>query len=210
MNEQKETPIISSFVGFVKKGTCPVCGLALSPGFGAPSSWMLCPSCGEYSIVSGKNLKQVDTALIFQSHVFAAPIPWTDMRSPTFPMISFTHSVDDYVKDTLTDMVMVKKDGVRFFDAKWPKCCCVCGEQATREESIAQRFNFTPPGKIRVREHEATVIAKGVPHCALHKNGAIFDRAAFGTDAHETTVGLLFRSYAYQIQFRQLNPWKWR
>lgn len=31
----------------------------------------------------------------------------------------------------------------------------------------------------------------------------------FSTSGQETVVGLFFRSYAYQIEFRKLNRWRW-
>ena len=45
----------------------------------------------------------------------------------------------------------------------------------------------------------------GVPYW----HGAVFEPAMFPTPGQETAVGLFFRSYAYQIQFRRLNPWNW-
>jgi hypothetical protein len=71
------------------------------------------------------------------------------------------------------------------------------------------KFIFTPPGVIRVWSKKATIIAKGIPHCAAHEHGAVFEAAMFSTPGQDTAVGLFFRSYAYQIQFRRLNPWSW-
>ena len=206
--DYKETPIISSFMGIVKKGVCPVCSAGLSPGFDAPNL-LLCPRCGEYSEVVQKNLRRVETSRVLSQPVFAAPTPWKDMHAPTFQTISFSISVEDYFKDVLTDLTMKKKEGLRTLDAQWPVGCCVCGKQAVRQEGTAEKFTFVPPGIIRARDHEATVAAKGVPHCAEHKGGVCFGRATFGTTGHVTVVGLLFRSYAYQIQFRKMNPWTW-
>jgi hypothetical protein len=113
------------------------------------------------------------------------------------------------MEGALTDMLLMKKEGVRVLDAKWPAGCCVCGRPATREDTTIARFIFAPPGIIR-RDKEATVIAKGIPHCAEHKNGARFERAMLSTSQQETVVGLFFCSYPYQILFHKLNPWKWR
>jgi hypothetical protein len=125
------------------------------------------------------------------------------MQAPRLGAIAFD------IESAVTEMVLTKKEGARVFDAKWPAGCCVCAKPATREETTAARFTFAPPGLIR-RDKEAMVIAKGVPYCADHKDGAQFERAMFSTPEQETVVGLFFRSYAYQIQFRILNPWKWR
>jgi predicted RNA-binding Zn-ribbon protein involved in translation (DUF1610 family) len=208
--ERKETPISSSFLGLVKRGFCPVCGAPIAVSLGS-SSMMLCPNCGDYLEVVEKKLRQMDptlvipeaTFLLMPGMAFGAPTPWTDMQAPRFGAISFD------MESAVTEMVLTKKEGVRVLDAKWPAVCCVCGKPATREETTTARFVFAPPGLIR-RDREATVIAKGVPHCAEHKDGARFERARFSTPAQETIVGLFFRSYAYQIEFRKLNPWKWR
>lgn len=201
----KETPITSTFLGLVKRGTCPVCGAPIAVNFGF-STMMLCPNCGDYLEVVEKKIRQMDPTRL-SPHCeggsgFAAPTPWTDMQAPRVGAISFS------VASALTDMVLTKKEGVRALDAKWPTGCCVCGKPATREETISARFTFSPPALIR-RDREATVIAKGVPHCAEHKQGARFERAMFSTPQQETIVGLFFCSYAYQIEFRRLNPWKW-
>jgi hypothetical protein len=168
---------------------------------------MLCPNCGDYLEVVEKKLRQMDPTLV-TPHCqfglgFAAPTPWTDMQAPRFGAIAFD------IESALTDMVLTKKEGTRVLDAKWPAGCCVCGRPPTREETVAAEFTFAPPGLLR-QDKEARVIAKGVPYCAEHKDGARFERAMFSTPEQETIVGLFFRSYAYQIQFRTLNPWKWR
>jgi hypothetical protein len=190
-------------MGLVKRGICPVCSAPISVNLGS-SSMMLCPNCGDYLEVVEKKLRQMDPTLVTLQPLFAAPTPWTDMQAPRFGAISFG------IEDALTDMILTKKEGVRVLDAKWPAGCCVCGKHATREETITARFIFAPPGLMFRRDKEATVIAKVVPHCAEHKDGARFERAMFSTPQQETIVGLFFRSYAYQIQFRKLNPWKWR
>ena len=207
--EGKETLITSIFLGLVKRGICPVCDAPIAVNFGF-SSMMLCANCGDYLEVVEKKLRQMDTTLV-TPHCqgglgFAAPTPWTDMQVPRFGAISFD------LESAMTDMVLTKKEGARLFDAKWPAGCCVCGKPVTCEETTTARFTFSfaPPGRMRREKKEATVIAKGIPHCAEHKDGARFERARFSTPEQETIVGLFFRSYAYQIQFRKLNPWKWR
>lgn len=202
----KETLIISSFMGLVRRGPCPVCGATVAVKFGF-TRMMLCPNCGDYLEAVEKKLRQMDQTLIESTPTFAAPTQWTDMRSPTFETISF-FQWDDLVTNA-TEWMLTGKEGVRVMDAKWPGVCCVCGEPPTREETTAQKFVFTPPGIIRVRSKQATIIAKGIPHCAEHEHGAVFERAMFSTPDQETVVGLFFRSYAYQIQFRKLNPWRW-
>jgi hypothetical protein len=200
--ERKETPVTSSFLGLMKKGTCPLCGESISINF-AFSSMMLCQNCGDYLEVVEKKLRQMDATRLAQMPIFGAPTPWPDMQAPRFTEIPFD------IENALGEMVLIKKEGVRVFDAKWPLVCCVCERPATREETLIARFIFSPPGIIRGQK-EATVVAKGVPHCAEHKNGARFERATFSTSLQETVVGVFFRSYAYQIQFRKLNPLKWR
>lgn len=198
----KETPITSSFLGLVKRGICPVCGAPIAINWGF-SSMMLCQNCGDYLEVAEKKLRQMDPTLVTPQPAFAAPTPWTDMQAPRFGAISFD------MESAVTEMILTKKEGVRVLDAKWPAVCCVCGKSATREETTTARFIFTPPGLFRLQDKEATVIAKGIPHCAEHKDGTRFERARLSTPEQETIVGLFFRSYTYQIQFRKLNPWKW-
>jgi len=114
--DRKETPIVSSFLGIIKNGTCPVCGAALAPGFDAPAL-LLCPDCGEYSEVAEKKLRQMDTARVLPQPSFTAPTPWADMHAPTFQTISFATSVEDYLKETLTDLALTKEHGLRVLDA---------------------------------------------------------------------------------------------
>jgi hypothetical protein len=204
--ELNETPITSTFLGFVKRGRCPGCDSPIAINFGF-SSMMLCPNCGDYAEVVQNRLRQMDPTLV-ASHCqsgggFAAPTPWTDMHAPRFGAIAFD------IEGFVTEAILTKKERTRFFDAQWPAGCCVCGRPATREETIAARFTFTPPGLVRASDKEAMVMAKGVPYCDEHKEGAQFERAMFSTPEQETNVGLFFRSYAYQIRFRKLNPWKW-
>jgi hypothetical protein len=205
-NPLRPTAITSSFMGLVRRGPCPVCGATVAVNLGF-TTLMLCPNCGDYLEVIEKKLCQMDPTLVETRPLFAAPTPWTDMYAPRFETISLPQW-DDLLVDG-TESILTKQEGVRVLDAKWPAICCVCGEQPIREETIAQKFVFTPPGFIRVRSKEATIIAKGIPHCAEHEHGAVFERAMFSTPGQETVVGLFFRSYAYQIQFRKLNPWRW-
>jgi hypothetical protein len=201
--ERKETPITSSFLGLVKKGACPVCGEPVSTTFGI-SSMLLCQNCGDYLEIVDKKLRQMDPTQIAEMPIFGAPTPWPDMQAPRFSQLSLT------LAGALTEMVMTKKEGVRVFDAKWPSGCCVCGKTATREESLAIRVIFAAPtgGPMR-KQKEATVVVKGVPHCAEHTNGARWERALLSTESQPTVLGLFFRSYPYQTQFRKLNPLKW-
>ena len=199
--DPKETPIESTFLGFVKKAACPSCGTPLAKSLGA--SLTLCSKCGDYCRFGEKTLRPVDSADVEAAPTFAAPLPWPDMRAPTFG--SLTHPAA-----TLADMILAKKEGVRLVEAKWPAGCCVCGKPATREETISRQAGFSPPnGGMPRGQKEATVVARGVPHCADHRDGARFERVISFGDADEMILGLFFRSYAYQVQFRKLNPWKW-
>jgi hypothetical protein len=199
----KETPIESSFLGFVKKAACPACGTILGKSLGTART--LCSSCGDYAWFGEKTLRAEDPATVEALPLFAAPLPWTDMRAPTFGAL--VHPVA-----ALTDMILTKKAGVRLVEARWPDGCCVCGKPATREETISQQVGFTPPsgGVMAGGQKEATVVARGVPHCAEHQGGARFERVLSFGDLDLMTLGLFFRSYGYQIRFRKQNPWKWR
>lgn len=198
----KETPVTPSFLGFVKKGDCPTCGNPLSKRLGTPD--VVCSNCGDCLVFKDKTLRQVDPASVAPGHAFAAPTPWPDMECPTFGAL--THPLT-----AIDDLIRTRQEGVRVMDAKWPAGCCVCGKPATREEMIPQRVSFAPPdgGKPRAQK-EVTVVAKGVPHCAEHTDGARFAQAFGFGDIDASLLGLFFRSYAYQIEFRRLNPWKWR
>ena len=204
--DRVKTAITSSFMGLVRRAPCPMCGATVAVNLGF-STFMLCPNCGDYLEAVDKQLCQMDPTLVKSIPTFGAPTPWTDMQGPTFGTISF-FQWDDLAGD-LTQWILTKKEGVRVLDANWPAVCCVCGRTPTREEAISRKFSFTPPGIIRVREKQATVVAKGVPHCDEHEHGAVFDRVMFSTPGQETVLGLVFCSYAYQIEFRRLNPWKW-
>jgi hypothetical protein len=205
--ERKETPIKSSFLGFVKEARCPVCDAAIDLSVGSSSSSrLLCSGCGEYLEVAGKNLRQIEPTTVLWEPEFAAPTPWTDMARPMGTVLHFDMTA------ALTEMVTTKNVGTRVLDALWPPGCCVCGKAATRAETISTHFSFTPRGGgfRQLPRQEATVVAEGVPHCDEHKVGARFDRTQFSNPGHDTIVGLKFRSYAYQIEFRNLNAWKWR
>jgi len=197
-----ETPLVSSFLGLVKRGTCPCCGAPIAPGLGA-SSMILCTRCGDYLEIAGKNLRQMDTHASTQRPAFAAPTPWADMQAARHGGALALSAAN-----ALTDMILTKKEGVRVLEAQWPAGCCVCGKPATREQRIAERFVFTPPGLIRVTDKEVTVVAQGIPLCAEHQDGAAFGPVLL--PGASMPLGIMFRSYAYQIQFRKLNPWKWQ
>jgi hypothetical protein len=165
---------------------------------------VLCSSCGEYSRFGEGTLEPLDPALVSEAPAFAAPTQWTDMQAPLFGALM--HPVA-----ALQDLAATRKEGVRVVEAKWPQVCCVCGKPATRTETISQSLAFTPhAGPSARRRLSATLVADGVPHCAEHKAGARFERVIRFGDWPAMTVGLFFRSHAYQIAFRKLNPWKWR
>jgi hypothetical protein len=199
--EPKETPIQSSFVGFVKRAACPSCGTPLAKS--AASSVVLCSNCGDYATFGEKTLRTMDPASVEARPFFAAPTSWPDMQAPTFSALMHPAA-------TLAEMIRTKKEEARLLDARWPEGCCVCGKPASRAETISQRVGFSPTdGPISRKQKEATVVAKDVPHCAEHKDGARFERVNSFGDSDVMVLGIFFRSYAYQIQFRKLNPWKW-
>ena len=200
--EREETPVRSSFLGFVKRAECPACGTLLTKNLG--ESWVLCSKCGDYSSFEAKTLRRVDRSLVRDVALFAAPTPWPEMQAPLFSEVR--HPVA-----ALTDMFLTKSEGVRLLDAKWPEGCCVCGKPSTREETISQQLGFSAPsGGASRQKKEATVVARGIPHCAEHEGGARFERLISFGDEDLMILGLFFRSYPYQIRFRKLNPWKWR
>jgi hypothetical protein len=204
--DRVKTAIESSFMGLAKRAPCPVCGETITSSFGF-TSLMLCPNCGDYLEIVDNMLCQMEPTSVSAIPAFAAPTPWADMHAPRVETISF-FQWDDLVVDA-TEWALTTKMGARVLDAQWPNVCCVCGAPPTRVERTARTFIFTPPGLIRVRSKKATMIATGIPHCSEHEQGAVFERAMFSTPGQTTVVGLFFRSYAYQIQFRKLNPWRW-
>jgi hypothetical protein len=173
---------------------------------------LLCPGCGEYLETTQKKtkLRRMDPASSAPWPRFAAPTPWTDIETPVGETVSFFKTWDDLPGD-LTEWALTRKRGVRVLDAKWPTSCCACDQPAVREETTTSKFTFRPPGQmVGVRRDEATLIAKGIPHCAEHKQSAYFDVVRFAAKDEPSRVGVCFRSYAYQIEFRRLNPWTWR
>jgi hypothetical protein len=197
----KETPIKSSLFGFVKEGPCPGCGTLIYKRVAA-SAEALCSVCGNYSEFGEKTLRPLDQDRVAKWPAYAAPTSWPDIVTPDFAALK--HPIA-----ALTDMILTKKDGVRSLDARWPEGCCVCGKPATRAETIAQHLTYVAGGLI-AQQRETTVVAQGVPHCAEHKDGAQFERVVRFADVDLWRLGLFFRSYAYQIKFRENNPWKWR
>jgi hypothetical protein len=74
-----KTTITSSFLGLVKRGSCPVCGTTVAVNLGC-TTLMLCPNCGDYLEVIEKMLCQMDPTLIKPAPAFAVPMPWTDYQ----------------------------------------------------------------------------------------------------------------------------------
>jgi hypothetical protein len=200
--ETRETPVTPSFLGFVKRADCPVCGTPLTKDLGL--SDVLCSKCGEYLRFGDKTLKRLEPDAVALAPAFAAPLPWTDMQCPTFAALSHPLAA-------LDELIRTKNEGVRVVEARWPEGCCVCGKPAARRETISRQVGYAPPNGLKTRQlKEALVVARGVPHCADHKEGARFERVISFGDGGGMTLGLFFRSYAYQIKFRALNPWTWR
>jgi hypothetical protein len=199
--EPKETPIQSAFMGFVKRAECPGCGALLAKNL--VSSIVLCSQCGDYAAFGEKTLKPVEPAAVELRPFFAAPTSWPDIQAPTFSTLM-------HPAVTLAEMIRTKKEDARLLEARWPEGCCVCGKPAARVETISQRVGFSPPeGLLSRAQKETTVVAKDIPHCGEHKDGARFERVVSFGDTDVMALGIFFRSYAYQIQFRRLNPWKW-
>jgi hypothetical protein len=202
--ERKQVPIIGRFFGIFKKAACPVCDTPLSGIFSITSGQpALCANCGEYIETKGKIIRQVDPESIASRPEFAAATPWIDMLSPRVGGIAPTAA------NALTEMLLTKTEGVRLVEATWPTGCCVCGSTPMRTENIASDFIFTAPGTVMRQDKKVTIIAKGIPHCSAHQGGVCFERVSFVDLSRQTVVGIFFRSYAYQIRFRKLNPWKW-
>lgn len=200
--ELNETPVASSFLGFVKRAACPSCGAELQRQLG--SDEVLCARCGDYAAFKGKVLRRMDPASVYPAPFFAAPTPWEDLECPTFGALE--HPLVE-----LTRLATTKQEGTRLLEVKWPEGCCVCGKPATRTETIAQSLGFAPPNGLKPRAQKSvTVVAQGVPHCAEHSEGVRFERARTFGDSRLPVLGLFFRSYARQIEFRKLNPWSWR
>jgi hypothetical protein len=204
---RRQTPIKSSFLGLSKRGTCPVCNEVLDLSLTSSGSYfgILCMNCGEYSETVGDKLQQMDTAAVNPEPVFASATPWIDIIRPLHTTIHFDMTA------ALAELATTKREGGRLLETTWPVYCCVCGQPATHNESIVDRFRYIQafrgpfPGPVR----EITVAAQGIPHCGEHRNGARFDRTQFNNPDRESMLGLLFRSYRYQIEFRKLNQWKW-
>jgi hypothetical protein len=205
--DRVETDVTSSFMGLSRQGPCPVCGeiIAVQP---FATTRMLCPTCGEYLQMVEKKLRRMDVASMMSMPAFAAATPWSDMASPRSETLSMGFTWDELIQEA-AQSVLTKNERVRLLNAAWPSGCCVCGEPETRKQIIASTFVFVRPALFRLRERKAKVIAKDIPHCDEHIDGAKFDAAMFSTAGSPTEIGLFFRSYRYQIEFRRLNPWKW-
>ena len=207
----KETSLVSGFLNLVRRGPCPVCEAPIEVTMGA-TVHLLCPSCGEYleTVQKKTKLRRMAQSSTTPWPIFAAPTPWSDIESPVGETASFFKTWDDLPGD-LTEWALTRKPSVRVLDAEWPEGCCACGKPAVRKTATTSKFTFRPPEQmIGVRRDQATLIAKGIPHCAEHKDSAYFDVVRFDVKNEPSRVGLRFRSYAYQIEFRRLNPWKWR
>lgn len=205
--------IKSSFLGLVREGNCPICDFTLAPTLDTmQNSMWLCPNCGEYLEKSDNELIQVDTTTMLPKPAFAAPTPWMDMMNPMdeedLHLTTAADFVKDYLTDVVTNLVLVKKDGIRVLDAKWPEGCSVCGMPSKYREQIGKTFEFYLPGGLQVRKHRTTLVAKGIPCCEEHKRGVEFGPVNYGIGG-PSFIGIFFRSYAYQREFRRLNPWTW-
>jgi hypothetical protein len=194
--------------GIGGRGPCPVCDNPIEIDFGTETA-ILCRHCGQYLEATKRKLRQMNLTQVTAEPTFAVPTPWPDLWSVIFRAPSFSTSTEDYLKDKLSDALMTKKEGPRLLVANWPPRCCVCGKAPTHAEVIQAAITFTPPARIRVRGHEATLIAKGIPHCAHHSHGVKFGNVLLGPPRPGSRFGLLFRSYSYRNDFWKLNPWQW-
>ncbi len=198
----KETPIASTFLGFVKKAPCPSCGTTLTKSPGAALT--LCSRCGDYAEFGKTTLRALaPDAAGLEYH---APTPWTDIENA---IVGSVLRLDP--ANAVLDALRTRPSEGRLLKAAWPKECCVCGAPATRAETIAAEVEFqTDAGAMNRARSRARVAAEGAPHCAAHEGGARFARVpGFGDRASRGRLGLAFRSYGGQLRFRALNAWRW-
>lgn len=188
--------------GFGGEGPCPICNSRIQILVGTESD-ILCKVCNTYLDAKNKTLKEIDIHSLSKNPVFAVPTPWTDIASARSPTIALSK------EDFIMDEILIRKEGVRLLDAHWPQECCVCGRNSTNEQTLTNKFIYTPPGVIRTKDKEVTVVANGIPYCDEHKNGVKFGNVNFANPPKESGFGLLFRSYEYRNKFLKLNPWKW-
>jgi hypothetical protein len=198
----KETPITSTFLGFVKKAPCPNCGAVLTR---SPAGFSLCSKCGDYAEFGERTARPL--APEAKGFEYFAPTPWTDMENS---IVGAVLRLDP--ANAILDSLRAKKTEGRVLDARWPAECCVCGAPATRSETISAQVEYQEAKAATAMRPilRTRVAASGVPHCAAHENGARFARVSdFGDRRHRGELGLAFRSHGGQLRFRKLNPWSW-
>ncbi len=182
---------------------CPVCKGPVDTVL-VPDA-LLCRTCDTYLEMVDGALRPIAEDCVAPRHVFGAPTPWRDLRAVTFPGLIAP------LPALLTDLALEKRAGVRLLEAQWPNGCCVCAGAAVRKERQA-RVVIIPRewGIFNIGTQRVTLVADGIPHCAEHSGGVVFDRVSFAITAGDPAFGLVFRSLGYRNKFRKLNPWAWR
>lgn len=186
-------------------GNCPSCGkeLIFTLKEGDPGS--LCPQCAAYTRVQGDRVQLEAIGATHEKPVYAAALPWGDIAGVHQNTISF--SAQDYLTDTFNGW-LAKKEQVRVLD-QWPRMCCVCGGNPTRNQDHAVTVLLMG----RMRETQCVIAAKGVPYCADHKDGVDFAKpdyamGIFAGSSAPHSFAIKFRSHAFREGFRKLNPHK--
>jgi hypothetical protein len=189
-----------------RRRECPVCRGLVNTRL--KSLGLLCKSCDTYLDLVDDKLVPMDEKTLKSSHEFAAALPWKDVGGGvTFPG-GIAHPMVQ-----LTDMLTTKRDSKsRILDAKWPDYCCVCGGPTARRQRLARAIIIPREwGMLNLGSKQITLVADGVPHCAEHATGIVFDRVTF--DSHNTggdmSFAIKFRWLGYRNAFRKANPWPW-
>ena len=152
---------------------CPSCDLYIHDVMVREGEAVLCPHCRTYAL--------------YQAKVLVATPPTFVAAAPTFCI------------ELPSEM-------------QWPAGCCVCDQPATRAVDV--RLQIEQAGNLGtslavgiaslgfLRTVDRTTYALGVPHCALHADGA---ELALPYEAAQMMPGIAFRSYPYFVAFQALN-----
>jgi hypothetical protein len=194
--------VMAPFMPRPASGPCPLCGAKMYSFWQADGAAVLvCRNCAACSTAADGKLSLVPVANIADKPLYPAALPWDDIVGENAKTIAL--SAQDVVSDKLNELI-TRDDGVRVL-AEWPAGCCVCGAAASRHETTAVEVAI----KGRALETKAKLVAKGVPHCAAHKDGVAFARFDFaGLPFQDPGFAVMFRSHAYREAFRKLNPHK--
>lgn len=95
-----------------------------------------------------------------------------------------------------------------------PGMCCVCGDQAAREEAVSMAVYVVRDPNTSIVANPGTMTVN-VPHCSHHTGGAKLDRElpeqkldfeTLAVGAPNTPIDVLrVRSYAFYRTFREMN-----